>query len=102
MPTIIIKRPHSSPKIIDVVSKNLPDLYTELNIRAIHEPIGTGLVLIVQRNTEYDEPNIIYEGKCILGTIYVVRATKERITDISGNDLDYFFECVDFLTESEH
>lgn len=102
MPNIIIKRPHSESQIIEVVSKNLPDLYTELNIRAVYEPIGTGLVLVVQTNTQYDEPNVIYEGKGILGTIYVVRATKDKITDIKDDDMNYFLECIEILNEFEH
>jgi len=95
MPTIIIKRPQSNPQIIEVISKNLADLYQELNIRANHEPIGIGLVMITQSLNEFDEPNLVYEGKGILGTAYVVRATKNRIVDVKEDDVEYFLECVD-------
>lgn len=94
MPTIIIKRPQSKPQLLDVISKNLADLYQEFDLRAIHEPIGTGLVLITQTNAEFDEPNIIYEGKGILGTIYIVRATKDRIIDVKDDDINYLLSVV--------
>jgi len=101
MPKIIIKRPYSEPKIIEIVSKNLPDLYTELSLRAVHESIGIGLLLITQSWTQHDEPNLIYDNRGILGTVYVIRATKERIVDVKDVDMDYFIECTTFAKSFE-
>jgi len=94
MPSIIIKRPQSKPQLLYVISKNLAELYQELNIKANHEPIGIGLVMITQSNVEFDEPNLIYEGKGVLGTVYVVRATRDRITDLNDGDIDYFMSNI--------
>ena len=94
MPKIIIKRPHSTPQLIHADSKTLTDLYKELNFRGTHESIGTGMIILVQTSNEYDEPNIIYNGNGILGTVYAVRAGKEKLMDADIGDLEYFSEVV--------
>lgn len=94
MPKIIFKRPQSNPSIIDVSSSSLSDLYRELDFFGTYESIGTGMLLLFQLSNEYDDPNIIYEGKGILGAVYAVRATKSKIVDIDSEDLEYFLSVI--------
>lgn len=101
MPSIIIKRPHSDPKIIEVTSRNIPDFYKELNLLAVYESIGTGLLLIIQSLTQFDEPNVFFEDKGISGTVYVIRSTKDRIIDVKETDMEYFINNVKFVDSSE-
>lgn len=98
MPNIIIKAPLTNPKIIYVNSKTLSDLYQELGICGSSVNIGTGLLLITQINTEYDEPNVIYAEHGISGCVYCTRFTKDRIVEINENDLEYFESEVTYIT----
>jgi len=99
MPTIIMKRPHSNPIEIHVSSKTLPDMYQELDIRAVYASLGRGLLLIMQTDVEYDEPNFMYDGVGVMGTVYVVRARANGISDLIEGDIDIFTEQITVLID---
>lgn len=99
MPTIIMKRPHSQPKEIHVSSKTLPDMYQELDIRAVYASLGRGLLLIMQTDIEFDEPNFMYDGIGVMGTVYVVRARANGISDLLEDDLQQFIEQITLIGE---
>lgn len=65
MPYIIIKSPYSNCKIVEVTSNTLPDMYKELDIKGLYYNLGIGLMLIVQYQRDYEEPNFIFEGSGI-------------------------------------
>lgn len=99
MPNIIMKRPHSKPKEIHISSKTLPDMYQELDIRAVYASLGRGLLLIMQTDVEFDEPNFIYDDIGVMGTVYVVRARANGISDLLEDDLQQFMEQITLIGE---
>lgn len=99
MPKIIKKAPYSNPLLIHVDAKTLPDLYQELDIRAVYASLGRGLLLIMQTDIDYDEPNIIFEGRGVLGTVYVIRARANGISDVLEDDLELFTEQIILIGE---
>lgn len=101
MPKIIKKAPYSNPITIHVDAKTLPDLYQELNIRAVYASLGRGLLLVMQTDTQYDEPNFIYEGVGVMGTVYVIRARVNGISDILEDDIEIFTEQITLIGDEE-
>ena len=92
--TVIIKRPYSDLKVIEVKSKTLYDLEKELDINVKPIKIGNGLILLVQRDIEFDVPNMILQDVTVYGTAYFIKAGQNRISELNIDDFDYIREMI--------
>ncbi len=100
MPTILIKRPFSP--FMDLFSKNkvLSDLQQELGLNLSTVPIGSGYYLLVQTGNKLIDPvNVVHDGCAYHGTVYVIKASVNKILDITIDDLPYIIDSVDLNDE---
>jgi len=99
LPKIIKKVPFSSPIIIYIDAKTLPDMYQELGIYAAYTSLGRGLLLVMQTQVDYDEPNFLFEGNCIMGSAYIVRYRANGISDVIEDDIVIFTDQITLIGE---
>lgn len=98
MPNILMKRPGSSYKIEFCSSKVFPDLENEIGYRLFTISIGRGLFLLVQTNNSFiDTINVTYDDNAYYGTIYVIKASMNKIKDIAMEDIPYITEVVESI-----
>ncbi len=90
MPKIIIKRPFTEPAMIDSQSRTLYELENEYGYSLIPFKFDYSLMLLIQSNIEYDEPNLIFQNEGFSGTVFLVRVTKSKLIDVTMEDLEEF------------
>lgn len=94
--TIIKKSPFSDLKVLEVKSKTLYDLEKELDISVKSVKVGNGLVMLIQRDIEFDVPNMIFQDITVYGTAYFIKAGQNRLIELSIDDFDYIRELIIF------
>ena len=99
MPQIIQKYPSSKPNIIHVDARSVSELCEEKRMILLPVNLGGGLMLLVQSNTEYDNPNFIFENMGISGSVFVVRFTKDKLIDVREDDLEKFLDQITIIEE---
>ena len=101
MPNILIKRPSSSYKIEFFSSKVYSDLENEIGYRLLNIAIGRGFYLLVQSNNSLiDTINVSHDNNAYFGTVYVIKATMNKITDIFPEDIPYITDVVESIDDS--
>lgn len=99
MPYLLCKEPLSDFRVEYYDSKKLSDLQSLLNLNLNPIPLGSGIVMLVQLSNEFDVPNVIYDDSVFYGKIYFVKASSNRILDISFDDLIPFLDSLNFNSE---
>jgi len=99
MPIIISKAPSSNPRLINSDARSISELCVERNTKLLPFNLGSGLMLLIQSNTEYDCPNFIFENVGISGSVLVVRFTKDKLIDVREDDLEKFLDQITLIED---
>lgn len=92
------KRPHSDYKLVETTSKTLYNLYEELGQSYSQMYLSNGFLILRDRygDSSIDELNIVVnvegENMPIFGTFFLLKVGKEKILNISRDDLIQFKE----------
>ena len=74
-------------------------MYQVFGVYASYASLGQGLMLVMQTQIDYDEPNFVFEGNCVMGTAYVVRYRAKGINDEFDEDIEIFTDQIILLGE---
>ncbi|MCA0386729.1 MAG: hypothetical protein LCH34_14290 [Firmicutes bacterium] len=94
---ILIKRPYTEIKILDVNSTNLPNLENELGYKFSIFQLSRGYVLLLPINKScYDEPNFVVEDIYVNGTAFIIKAGLNRLLDLTEDAITDVNEMITF------
>ncbi|MBE0450717.1 MAG: hypothetical protein IBX70_07715 [Clostridia bacterium] len=95
---IFDKKPYTKPELIYVDSTKMADLILELDYPLLmHNNLGRGYFLLAQERADFDgdEPNIIYEGRTFYGKIFIIKAGKAKMLEMTMDDLIEIEELIE-------
>lgn len=100
----LLKRaPYGNFELLEYHSgKTLVDAINNIGERLNYIDIGRSYMLLYQSGFDLDCPNLIYDNQCYYNTIYIVKAFKNSLAEISLDDLPEILERVEIINDNEY